>query len=125
MSIDLSEFEKAIQSLENSLTPPPANDRERDGSIKRFEYTFELAWKSAKRVLASEGIESLTPKSVIRDLGNQGWIDNVEEWLDFLKARNESTHIYKQQTAVTVFNKAKEFPAHCQKLLNTLKAHNQ
>jgi hypothetical protein len=42
---------RANQSLKDSLTPPPANDRERDGSIHRFEYTVELSWRLIRKQL--------------------------------------------------------------------------
>lgn len=121
MSTHFEDLEKALHSLTISLNPPPRNDRERDGSIQRFEYTFELAWKTAKRVLQEHGIESLTPKSVIRDCGQKGWINNVEKWFEFLKARNQTSHTYQSVTAERVFELAKEFSGACPKLLEVLK----
>ncbi|MGK5083159.1 nucleotidyltransferase substrate binding protein [Bdellovibrionota bacterium FG-1] len=56
------------------------------------DFTFELCWKVAKRILEDAGITATTPKSVIRELGVHPWVENVEQWLDFLKARNASTH---------------------------------
>ncbi len=50
-TIDFSKAEKALQSLKSALTPHPANDRERDGAIQRYEYTFEIIWKIVKKVL--------------------------------------------------------------------------
>jgi nucleotidyltransferase substrate binding protein (TIGR01987 family) len=105
-----------------ALVPPPANDRERDGAIQRFKYTFELAWKTSKRFLADLGIESLSPKSVIRDLAQQNLIDDAEAWLNFLRARNETSHIYKEEVASRVFSQIHSFHSECQKLLESIKA---
>lgn len=78
-SIDFSTFEKALQTLKAALDPPPANDRERDGAIQRFEYTFELSWKISKKVLQKHGISTDTPRGIFRELAQQEWISNPEE----------------------------------------------
>lgn len=122
MSIDLSAFKKALLSLEKALECPPKNDLERDGAIQRFEYTFELAWKMAKRVLQEQGIVALSPKNIIRELGQQGWIDDVELWFAFLEARNTSSHTYEQKVAEKVFAAAKAFCREGQRLLHTLQS---
>jgi len=122
MQINFSALGLALKSLEDALTPPPRNDRERDGAIQRFEYTFELAWKTAQKVLAQNGIVSNSPKSVIRDLAQQRWIPSAEQWLGFLKARNATTHTYRSITADTVFESAKDFAKECKNLLVALQS---
>ena len=34
-----------------------------DGTIHRFEFTFELFWKTSRRFLQQEGIDTASPKS--------------------------------------------------------------
>lgn len=121
MDINLSAVSKALKSLQDALSPPPKNDRERDGAIQRFEYTFELIWKTAKKVLAYNGIESNSPRSVIRDLGHQGWIDDVDEWLGFLEARNLTSHTYEENSAEEVFESSQRFSPRAEALLQRLK----
>ncbi len=115
-------LERALASLQGSLCPPPANDRERDGSIQRFEYTFETAWKLAQKFLARDGIVSASPKMVIRDMAQQGWITNPSRWIQFLTARNYLSPTYNQQVADWVFSESKVFAEECKKLLDTLRA---
>ena len=38
-----------------------------DGTIKRFEFTFELAWKLEKEILDYNGIEARNPRTVIKE----------------------------------------------------------
>ena len=42
-------------------------DLEKEGTIQRFEYTWELAWKTLKDYLENEGVvlEKITPKAVL------------------------------------------------------------
>lgn len=120
MVVDLTALQRALASLEAALTPPPRNDRERDGAIQRFEYTFELTWKTAMRVLHDSGIVARSPKAVIRELAQLGWVSDAEQWLRFLADRNSTTQIYADSTAQEVFASAEGFAAACRDLLGTL-----
>lgn len=120
MNIDFSKLEEALESLEDGLKAPPKNDLERDGVIQRFEYTFELAWKTGKKVLDQVGLAANSPRDVIRTMGQQEWV-NAEEWLGYLEARNSVTHIYDARVAGRVFESAKSFAPACRTLFSKLK----
>jgi hypothetical protein len=70
MSIDLTSFRKALDSLDRGLAKArqaPEDEELRDGAIQRFEYSYELAWKSLKRMLEAEAAspeEILTPSPI-------------------------------------------------------------
>ena len=63
MPVTLVEFKKAVNSLKQALDLEQ-NDIVRDATIQRFEFSVELAWKSAKKVM---GTSTSAPKQVIRD----------------------------------------------------------
>jgi hypothetical protein len=71
--------------MKTSLQPP---DLERDGTIQRSGYCYELIWKLAQRILKDTDFEAETPRAAFCELRRLGWIDNVEAWLDFQKMRN-------------------------------------
>lgn len=74
----------------------------RDGVIQRFEFTFELAWKSLKDYMVDQGSDAseLTfPKSVLRAAYAGGLISDEEAWLHMLDARNITSHVYDEKTA--------------------------
>jgi nucleotidyltransferase substrate binding protein (TIGR01987 family) len=123
--IELTAMERALKRLGDALTPPPANDRERDGAIQRFEYSIEISWKTGQKVLRDLGIVSNSPKSVVRDLGQQGLIDNVQDWIDFLNARNETAHTYKEEVAERVFKEIPPFYRAASILLNRFQHYVQ
>ncbi len=52
----LDNFKKALNTLDEAMIRPPANQLERDGIILRFEYCIELSWSSAKKVLEYQEI---------------------------------------------------------------------
>ena len=46
-----SNYCKALTQLEAFLNPPGLNEREQQGLVKAFEYTFELAWNTLRDLL--------------------------------------------------------------------------
>lgn len=117
----LSPLEKSLESLKDILNQP-INEYIRDGVIQRFEYTFELSWKTLKRYFKEIGREDIPggPKPLIREAGKEGLIDDVEKWLDFLEARNKTSHIYNESEAKKVYECAKDFPVFVEKLIKEL-----
>ena len=47
-------FSQALKKLKEAIALPES-EIVRDGSIQRFEFTFELAWKLMKIILAFNG----------------------------------------------------------------------
>ncbi len=122
-SISLQTLIDANQSLKNAISPLPANDRERDGAIQRFEYTVELAWRLIRKKLLELGRAdiSASPKPIIRQAAAEGWITEVDSWLAFIEARNLSSHSYKNAIADQVFAAAQKFPSLVDALIARLK----
>jgi nucleotidyltransferase substrate binding protein (TIGR01987 family) len=77
---------------------------EKEGVIRRFEYSFELAWKSAKDFLEASGITitPVTPRQVIKLAFAAKLIPDGQSWIDMLDHRNLLSHTYD----FSVFEKA-------------------
>jgi nucleotidyltransferase substrate binding protein (TIGR01987 family) len=79
------------------------NDLLRDGLIKRFEFTFELAWKAMKAIYEDEGLHNLnSPKTVLKEAFLSGFIEDESLWLMMLNDRNSTAHIYSEKIAVEI-----------------------
>ena len=118
MNVITTEFAKAINQLESALNAPK-NDLSRDASIQRFEFTVELAWKTAKKVMSTT---AATPRQVVREMGQAGMIDDVSFWFLALENRILSSHKYKEELAEKVYDFAKGFCEEAKKLLIKLEA---
>lgn len=92
----------------------------RDATIQRFEFCFELAWKSMKEYAKDQGVACNSPKNCIREAGVLELVDDVEKWLVFLEARNSTVHIYDASMAKTVFEEVKNLPGYIDRLLAKL-----
>ena len=100
-------FSNALQRLkEGILKLDESNDLARDGLIQRFEFTFELAWKTLKACFEDEGLLGLnSPKAVLREAFAAGIIKDEELWLMMLHDRNSTAHVYNEQLALEVCNR--------------------
>ena len=79
------------------------NDIYRDALIKRFEFTFELAWKCLKEYLEFNGVPVRdTPRDIIKTAYQRYLINNEQIWLEMITARNTTAHIYKEEQAIAV-----------------------
>lgn len=119
--LDYSNLEKAITTLEKAVhsiesikatSSPEERDLMRDGVIQRFEYTFELAWKTIKRYLEMYGLEKvdkLTGRDLFRAAFETGLIEDASAWFDYLADRNQTSHIYDDIIAAEVFDSAGRF----------------
>lgn len=96
-------FQNALQRLEeaiNEFSQPGASKVIRDGLIQRFEFTYELAWKTTKAYLEDSGIvEVNSPKAVIKEAFAQKLLHDEKTWLLMLQDRNMTSHLYKEEMA--------------------------
>ncbi len=75
----------------------------RDSVIQRFEFTFELLWKTIKRTGEYELLECVSPKSCFKLAFKMGLIRNESVFLDMLECRNLTSHTYDEGNAETVY----------------------
>ena len=80
-----------------------------DGALHRFEFTFELAWKSLKDYLEYMGLTEKTgsPREIIQQAFKQGIIEEGESWINMMLARNTLSHLYDEKASRDVFLKIK------------------
>ena len=118
----LDNYKKALKTLDEAMVKPPANTLERDGIIQRFEYCLEISWKSSKKVLEYHEHVADTPRNIFRELAKINWITNPDEWINYLEARNKTSHLYHNDIAEEIFNLIPSFLKASHQLLETLEA---
>lgn len=98
----LEYFELALARLQEVLAMSET-DVIRDSLIKRFEFTFEMAWKAMYRWLRAKDVE--IPEEafeVIPRAFNAGLIEDDAGWTEIRKARNKTAHTYDEKKAIEV-----------------------
>jgi len=82
------QFKSAVEHI-NEL-----NDLEKEGLIQRFEYTFELAWKTLKDYLEAQDVPASFPREVIKTAFQYELIEDGEAWMDMLeKKKSHGTYL--------------------------------
>jgi nucleotidyltransferase substrate binding protein (TIGR01987 family) len=96
-------FESYRRALERLRQPVAGgverlSQLEKEGLIQRFEFTFELAWKTLKDYLVYQGVslEATTPRHTIKAAFAAGIIADGQLWIDMLESRNVMSHQYDE-----------------------------
>jgi nucleotidyltransferase substrate binding protein (TIGR01987 family) len=101
------DLNRAIERLRDAYEKALVNTKEhefyRDSVIKRFEFTYELFWKTLKKFLLHEGIEANIPREVLSKSYMAGLIDQDKIWLEMIDDRNLTSHTYKEAFAREIF----------------------
>ena len=128
----MSKFESIFDDFKNAVMKFEEVLREqktefvRDSAIKRFEIVFELAWKTIKAFLEEEhNIICVSPKNCLREAYKVGIIDYDEIWIDMVKKRNLTAHVYKEIMADKIYNELPHYLPLFQKLLTMLESQHK
>lgn len=113
---------KASNRLEEALSEG-ISDLAIDGVLHRFEFTFELAWKTMKDYLEYQGITGKigSPREIIKEAFAAGIIEDGEIWIKMMLSRNELAHLYDEETSREIYDIIKEnYMSEIKKLVNRL-----
>ncbi len=110
----MKEIKNSIQNFANALNKlqegirQAEDELERDGVLQRFEFTFELFWKTLKRILEYEGFQCQSPRTCIKQAFKSEIVVDKESFLDMLVDRNSTSHIYDEHKAKEIFERIKD-----------------
>ncbi len=138
MPLDLESLSKSLNGLHRSLLVVEqqeviTSDADllftlRSGVIQNFEVAYEQCWKMIKRWLeenmGNSYVEGVTRRELFRLAAEHHLIFDVEKWMEYHYARNNTSHIYDAEIADEVYSVAKKFSNDASKLLTTLVAKN-
>lgn len=96
------ELLNAVQRLEEACAQPFSSFI-RDSVIQRFEFCWELAWKTLRLKLEAEGIIANTPREVWQQALLVGLIADGNAWSETQKKRNLTSHTYDEKLADEVY----------------------
>lgn len=138
MALDLNSLRRAVQSLENALNVASPerlasmSEAEQEvikaGVIQNFEFTYELCWKFMKRWLehnvGAVYVDGVTRRELFRLSAGSLLVRDVDQWMEYHDARNQTSHAYDQDIAEEIFEVAKTFIKDAKKLLMQLEEKN-
>lgn len=99
----LKNYQKALKHLETVVAlskERQLSDIEKQGLIKAFEFTFELAWNVMRDYFIYQGNVSITgSRDAIREAFKRELIIDGEGWMKMIISRNNSSHTYNEDVA--------------------------
>lgn len=102
----LQNYRKALRQLRAALQVPAPDFLHKQGIIQCFEYTFELAWKTLQDFLIeTKGYRDRGPKPTLEQAFQDGLITDGLTWLDMLKSRNLTSHLYDEAEVENIYTK--------------------
>lgn len=84
----------------------PESELIRDATIQRFEFTFEVVWKTLKLYLERQGHECGGPRPTLKKAFAEYLIATPEQadlWLAMLDDRNLTAHAYDEALASQIY----------------------
>jgi nucleotidyltransferase substrate binding protein (TIGR01987 family) len=104
----LEDFQKAYSRLESALSNTELEELEKDGVVQRFEFTFELAWKTLKDYAEEQGFADVaSPKKAIQKAFEIGLFEDGDLWMEMLVDRNTMSHLYDEKASGVIFENIK------------------
>lgn len=136
--LDLTAFQKAINAFERAVhavtddkvvssLSVELQEILKAGIIQNFEFTYESAWKFMKRWLEKNygnSIDGVTRRELFRLAAENHLITDVEQWMLFHRARNQTSHTYDEKIATEIYNYAMQFLPFVKKLYQQLHDNN-
>ena len=102
------QFKDAYSRLKEAINIKEESDIKRDAVIKRFEFTYELLWKTYKKIARLQKLDCFNPKACFQFAFKSGLIEDEELFLEIIDARNKTTHVYSEQEAKEIYHFIKE-----------------
>lgn len=124
LNLKLRDFEKALEHLRFALEEKPdENDLIRDAVVQRFEYTYEICFKTTKLFLSQQyGIIENSPKSCFRSLLVTNLLEeeDIETLLRLIDDRNLTVHTYDEEFIVNLRSRTDSYCQVMKKVYETI-----
>ena len=106
---NLKSFEKALiqlgDALEESESPIV-----RDACLQRFEFSYELLWKTLKIFLEEiHGVRAVSPRQVFKEAFALSIIDEELTFVEMIESRNTLSHTYNEEQAMKIYVKCADY----------------
>lgn len=128
IELDIEALRNAKKSLEKAYNVYVAEidnadmcDIVADSCVKRFEYTFEAAWKVMKKYFKlqySKTESELTMNNIFRFMEGYGFTSSWLKWKEYYAQRNNTAHEYNLNKSRNLITLIPDFLSEVETLLN-------
>jgi len=102
---NLKSFEKALLQLGDALEESES-PIVRDACLQRFEFSYELLWKTLKVFLEDiHGVRAVSPRQVFKEAFALSIIGEEVTFVEMIESRNTLSHTYNEEQAAKIYVK--------------------
>ena len=106
---NLKSFEKALLQLGDALKESES-PIVRDACLQRFEFSYELLWKTLKIFLEEiHGVRAVSPRQVFKEAFALSIIDEELTFVEMIESRNPLSHTYNEEQAAKIYVKCADY----------------
>ena len=106
---NLKSFEKALLQLGDALEESES-PIVRDACLQRFEFCYELLWKTLKVFLEDiHGVRAVSPRQVFKEAFALSIIDEELTFVEMIESRNTLSHTYNEEQATKIYVKCADY----------------
>jgi nucleotidyltransferase substrate binding protein (TIGR01987 family) len=102
-------FTRALLQLKEAVLlhgQRPLSNLEKQGFIKAFEFTHELAWKVMKDFAIYQGNNQIMgSRDATREAFKNEMVIDGEGWMEMIKDRNRAVHTYDEESAIVLIDR--------------------
>jgi len=106
---NLKSLEKALLQLSDALEESES-PIVRDACLQRFEFCYELLWKTLKIFLEEiHGVRAVSPRQVFKEAFALSIIDEELTFVEMIESRNTLSHTYNEEQATKIYVKCADY----------------
>ena len=106
---NLKSLEKALLQLSDALEQAES-PIVRDACLQRFEFSYELLWKTLKIFLEEiHGVRAVSPRQVFKEAFALSIIDEEVTFVEMIESRNTLAHTYNEEQAMKIYVKCADY----------------
>ena len=106
---NLKSLEKALLQLSDALEQAES-PIVRDACLQRFEFSYELLWKTLKIFLEEiHGVRAVSPRQVFKEAFALSIIDEELTFVEMIESRNTLSHTYNEEQAAKIYVKCADY----------------
>ena len=106
---NLKSLEKALLQLSDALEESES-PIVRDACLQRFEFCYELLWKTLKIFLEEiHGVRAVSPRQVFKEAFAISIIDEELTFVEMIESRNTLSHTYNEEQAAKIYVKCADY----------------
>jgi nucleotidyltransferase substrate binding protein (TIGR01987 family) len=105
----LKSFDKVLLQLGDALEESES-PIVRDACLQRFEFSYELLWKTLKVFLEDiHGVRAVSPRQVFKEAFALSIIDEELTFVEMIESRNTLSHTDNEEQATKIYVKCADY----------------